>query len=319
MQHISFLSTFLTIRFKQIRRAIWSVGWGLLLLAVSLFFFLILQLLSAVQHSSVWITTAVIVATIGGMHFYRKDVPFLKLLGIPLPLVFVSEYALLSFLICFPLWYFFGHWQTLVFGVGLSALLGFMPIFSNKSNALSAIKLSFLPLEAFEWRIGIRSYFYYLLPTALVGLGTTYFVAGALVMYILMGFWATFFYEYYEPKELLETIHFKQDILKRKVFLHSFIFQILLCPYGLLFLFFHFEYWYILLAAALIGNGTVLFALFYKYANYTPRKQRAYNQNVVGIFAFSFLVPFFWAGNISALFIYYYRARKRLNYFYEFS
>lgn len=313
---MNLLKFIIHFRLRQAFRMLKSVGW-LLVLALPLFGVYFLGILQATKTTNSIIIGLVLSLIIGSIHFYRKDGDFLKHLSVPSKLIFLIEYNGLLLTTSLPILILYGKWEIFSIANGAAFLMVlFKPgLLANQQSSTRPIP-KFIPVELFEWRSGLRKYYSYAIIIYLVGLIFCNYIGSALAVTILWAMMSVSFYEEIESKELLENIHFKYGLLKRKVISHSLLFHFLLLPHYVLFLVFHGQYWYILTIAIGLSQLLLAFSIFYKYAVYRPGRRRTYNQTATGLFIGGFLIPFLAPGSIWYLFTFWRRAIKRIKYFY---
>ncbi len=310
------LKFIIQFRFKQLFRMLKSVGW-LLLLAIPLFGVYFLGILQAAKTTNAYVIAGVLSFILISIHFYRKDGRFLQHLNVSRRLIFLIEYNIALLPTTLPLLIMYGKWEIFLITHSVAFLIVFLNpgIFAKQNSKVRPIP-NFIPIELFEWRSGLRQYFYYAIGLYVLGLVFCNFIGTTLIVTILFGMMAVSFYEEIEPKELLENIHFKSNVINRKIGTHSALFHVLLLPQYLLFLLFHSNYWYLLLIAIMLSELLLLFAIFYKYAVYRPRRRRTFNQTATGLFLGGFLIPFLAPGSLWYLITFWRRAVKRIKYFY---
>jgi hypothetical protein len=306
----------LDFRLRQFWRILKSIGvaYFLLLIFVCIGFFLGL-VDSVLQSTSPWVGLlgTIIVASI---HFSRRDGGFLRLLGINRLKLYFWEY----FLLLSPLTFLFlvGHnlgaiaTQT----IGL-AIVAFLPN-PELGGAHFANRLDFalLPKDAFELRSLLRKN---LIILGLVYVGSLFvcqFTVVPITIVIILALLFVGLFDEVEGKALFEAVHFRGGILKRKILLYVGMFQLILLPQTILFLFFHLEYWYIILAVIFVCSTSIIFNVVYKYAQYAPYRRKVYNSMASSIFFGFALVPFLYPVTILYLFYYWRKARKNLRLFY---
>lgn len=313
---MQFIQTILNFRFRQIWRMLQDIGVILLLLVVPMFGVFFLRALKWLSEADWWAAALVVFACLLSVHFYRPDKKWLMHLPFKKWQLFLLEYSFLILPFSVAMLGFFQNWRLAALFQISAILVSFIPNFNAKKTQRTwFLSLNKIPIEAFEWRVGLRQGFP-LIGLYFIGFFVAKYVAGVPIVCLLLILIGMSFYETLEPKELLEASLFRGGLLKRKVWVHSaFIHSVFLPLYGL-FLFFHFKYWYLLLVLILVIEASLLFAIFFKYAHYLPRRQKAPNQTQVGFFFLGLIVPFFTPGAIVAIFIYWRKAVKRINYFY---
>ena len=308
--------TILRIRLNQLWRLIRSVGWFLILLLIFAVGGVFLALLENLYKADALSWALLIGIILLMVHFSRGDSVFLKKLNIPPRFFFTIEYlsGLTPLLLIMAV---LGRWPDLFASVFIVLLVPLLPAGPRSWGATRKVKLSWIPLKAFEWRGGIRQRPVPLLLFYLTGLVLSYFFPFAyIIMLLLLTLTISSFFEVIESKELIEIIYLPHYSLSPKLLLHFTVFHTLILPYHVLFVFRFFAYWYIGLAAAMLSSLLLAFSLLYKYAGYYPRRLKVYNQTPVGVFFLSMLIPFFWPGVIIYGVIKWRQAERRLKYYY---
>lgn len=309
--------TILKLRVLQFWRLLKTVGWLLLLIALPLLGILFLRLLEVVQNTSDYTLAAVFVLSLIFLHQQRKDIGFLRKLDIAKWRVFLAEYNALVlplsllFLILFQKWL-----ALLLIHLGVS-LVAFLPQISGRKKQGVSFSLSFIPTEAFELKAGIRKYWPLLTLAYVPGILLAHFIGAALVSVLVFALVAVSFYDEFESRQLVEQFYFQPNWLWQKSWVQAKVYLGLHLPQIVLFLFFHTQYWYILLAALVVGLMIIFFALYYKYASFVPKRTRVYNQTAFGFYLIGFIIPFFFPASLFYLILYYRRARQRMDYFYK--
>jgi hypothetical protein len=280
---------------------------------VGVFFLSALKWLSETDW---WVAALIGLGCLLSVHFYRPDKKWLMHLPFKKWQLFLIEYSFATLPVSIAMIGFFQNWKLAALFQLCAILVSFVPNFNTKKTQQTwFLNLNKIPLEAFEWRVGLRKAFPIIF-LYLIGFFVAKYVAGVPIVCLLIILFGMSFYETLEPKELLEASLLKGGLLKRKVWVHSLFIHIAFLPLYGLFLVFHTKYWYFLLALFLVIEASLLFAIFFKYAHYLPRRQKAPNQTQVGFFFLGLIVPFFTPGAIVAIFIYWRKAVKRINYFY---
>lgn len=301
----------LDFRLRQFGRILKEIGAGyFILLALVCFGFFMGIVETLVKNDSIWmgLVGAMIAASI---HFSRKDLFFLKQLGISSKKLFFLEYLLLNIPLI----------AALVFGGNyLGVLILFISVFilsliptpeiEGKSFA-NSMDFNWLPGKVFEAKSYLRKFVFPLALVYLIGLLTAKFIAAPIVLILILALTFTGFFEEIENKDLFESMHFTGGILFNKCKQYLSLYLFLSLPFILLFLFFNMQYWYILLAALFIGSTLILFNIVYKYAHYSPYRKRVYNSTVNGIFIVFAIVPFTYP--VTLLYLIYYWRKASIN------
>lgn len=313
---MQFIQTILSFRLHQIWRMLKSIGVILLLLALPMVGVFLLSALKWLSETDWWVAGLIVFGCLLSLHFYRPDKKWLMHLPFKKWQLFLIEYSFFILPMSIAMICFFQNW-TLAALFQISAILvSFIPNFNAKKTQQTwFLSLNKIPIEAFEWRVGLRKAFP-LIFLYLIGFFVAKYVAGVPIICFLIILFGMSFYETLESKELLEASLLKGGLLKRKVWIHSCLVHSIFMPLYTIFLFFHLKYWYFLFVLFLVIQASLLFAIFFKYAHYLPRRKKAPNQTQVGLFFLGLIVPFFTPGAIVAIFIYWRKAVNRINYFY---
>ncbi len=317
---INRIAIIIGIRIKQGFRMLQDIGWILLILLCPVLFIFGLRMLEYVRDNDEPIVGGFFLFAVLSTHYGRKDIGLLKQIDIDIRQLFAIEYFIgilpLSLLIIAVI----GDWKNpLLMQLG-APLIALLPRKIKHGTAQkSAFVFNSLPQAAFEWRIGLGRYLIGLLFLYFGGLVLAQFVIIVPLVVCIFAYLATSFYDYYEGKEIIEEIHFRYKLLPYKLKTQVLIFHGLLLPHYLLFLWYHWSYWYVLPAVMLIAQLLLMLALFYKYANYSPGRIRVDNKIALAIFSiclFNPMMPFLFPGIVVYLIIYWKRARKNIRLYY---
>lgn len=246
----------------------------------------------------------------------RKDHSFLGAVGLNGRWLYTGFYLTLSapILVSY-LW----HWQW-VYALLLFAFCFLIPFTRSywlKPDTFFISAGDFLPYENFEWRTGLRQYGLAVVVLLLIGIGLSFFVATVPLVIIFLTLNTSVFYLSGESKELLVVLSDSpRALIWRKVKLHFATFYIMLSPMVLLFLFFHLDYWYVLVAALFISAVVNINAIIFKYAFYVPGARFDNSTVLQAVSLVSFLVPFLAPLPIILSFINYRKAISRLSEYY---
>ena len=278
---------------------------------------LLSTLLEAAQNASEISIAAIMLTALLFLHLQRKDYDFLRKLDIKPFYIFLVEYHIFTLPISLLLFLLLGKWLAFILiHIGLFGIAWIPPLAGHRKLAKS-FRLNFLPVEAFELKAGIRQYWYVLGLFYFPGIALAKFVAAPLISIVLFGLMGASFYEQIESRVLAEQFYFNTNWLAKKSWIQIRVFLLLHMPHSIAFLIFHSQLWYLLLVALLAGILLLLFAMYYKYAGFLPNRTRVYNQTAFGFYIIGFLIPFFFPVSLFYLVLYYQRAKKRLNYFYQ--
>lgn len=311
-----FLLHLLMIRLKQAGRALWGVGW-LLVLALpmaGIFLFVIWDKLSSLQPPA---STAILAFLFFSLHWQRKDLAFLKKCDQPVPLIVLVEYQLTMLLFTLPIALLSASWTTLLWSHLIVGLIAFLP--SNQPTVNQrTFDVSFFLKDQLEWIGGIRKNWKSLLPIYLAGLIFSFYIAGTLLSMVFMLLIILGFYDELENRMLLEKA-LQRHFLWKKWISHYRLFCILFLPHIGLYLFFHVRYWYFLLFILAISGIFLACAIFYKYSTYLPGRRKANSQTPISILFLTLIIPFLAPLSLIALFIFHRRAQRRLQYFFPYA
>lgn len=310
--------TIFKIRLRQVGRILKTVGWGLLAVIIPLAFVFLLSILQFLQNiEQHWAALAFIAAFLTA-HGMRGDEKFLQMTspGQKVKQIYFFEYTLaaLPFYLLFAA--VLNYWLFPFFVQAGILVISFLKAgFSAKTAQKSFIKWTRIPVEAIEWRAGLRQNGAVFLLIWLGSLGLAYFTAAPLLGIFLCAAVSTAFFENLEPKEWILPVKKPGGFLFQKAGLHLAVFHCLMLPHYLAFLIFHFQYWYFLPAAAGAASLMLSFAIFYKYSQWLPGRLSANSGTLVGIFILFLLIPFLMPAVLLALVWAYRRARNQLRFF----
>ena len=307
----------LWLRVKQGFRAVKTVGWPLLLIALPLVFILVLGIFEGSQDGG-WRLTIIYGAIVLGVHFSRVDKRHLKSFGFSPGVVFSLEYFFLGLILGLSNLILVHDWQNLIYMTGLGIIVGLMP----QRNFSSMRRLLFFPVNwiavrCFEWRTGLRKngWLFLLLIFAGVFFGH-HSPAIPLVALFLTQLMMTGWYKDFEPMPIFSSFGTAKNILGKKVIQQIALSTAICIPLYIIFLWHFSEWWYILLVAIFLGHAVNCFAIFYKYAGYHPSRRKTQSDLAVAIFALSTYIPFLAPITLFYLVIYFFKARRNLKFIY---
>ena len=308
--------TFLNFRLKQTWRTIQEIGIPLLLL-----FFLVtiglsskfLIALTQVEGYEIGIVSMILIA---GIHVARKDASFLKSLNVSKPLLLFFEYNLLLLPVSIILFFMGKMVPVMYWHLGILPVL-LLPIGTLKrGNNTPLFSYPFIPIRYFEIRTGLRRTFLALALFYLIALVCSFFNGTLVLWSLLLLFVIPMFFEYFEPKEILQPIYQQGSFLQKKVIQHLLIFQITMLPHYFLFLFFHSNMWYLALACFVAISLSIMFSIVYKYSNYRPNIPKTFTNTFHGVFLGTMLIPGFVIVSIGLIFYFWRKANNNLAYYY---
>jgi len=262
------------------------------IVAAGLIIFLFMALFTYISKPGLgaWITAGYLVSILT-IHIRRPDKQFLKINIANHRTVFFFEYILLSIPLLFCQIYFgFIVWV----GITLASLLS-IPFFhgSFQRKGLNNRLIKAIPNEAFEWKSGVRKYFFFMATVWLIGIFASTYVGSVPVAIVLLGLVMINFYEYGEPLPILmsQELGIKQ-LLFRKIAVAQTILSFILIPLALAFNFFHPDLWFIPFIEYVLISFILWYAILLKYAFYRPNQQLIAGQVFITIGAMSLFLPF---------------------------
>lgn len=308
--------TFLSFRIKQFFRSIQEIGIPLfliLLIVTTGLTFKILVFLSEVQGVEMGIFSLLIIASI---HSTRKDTRFLKSLTVSRPLLFFAEYSLLLMPVSILL-FFLGKIEPAIYWqLGMLPVLIF-PAGNLKNNKVTPlVNLDKIPYKYFEIKLGLRKMLFGIVLLYFLALGCSFFIGTLILFSIFLLILLPTFFEYFEPKEMIVLEYEKGNFLKNKVSSHLLIIQLALLPHYLLFLFYHFEMWYLGLACFIGLSLGIIFNIVYKYASYRPGTPKMFSNTFQAVFLATLFMPGLVLASIGMIIYFWRKADKNLAYYY---
>lgn len=279
------------MRFKQIGREINNIGLGRFVFVAVLGFFLLFALY--VKSSDRIISQYVCVGfllTLILIHVRRNDKEFLKTNFSNAKAIMLSEYIILSvpFIICFLV-----HKQWIVVGEILLGLLlvvniDFKPVKPNLNTKLQKL----IPDDAFEWKAGIRKYFYIIIAVWILSAVTSFFVGSVPIAMFIFGIFSFSFLESCEPYQMLFSYQLtSKKFLALKIKRQLQIFSFTVIPLVILFLIFNFDKWYIIVAEYVILCSLIVYTVVVKYSFYEPNTRLPAAQIFVMVGVFGGIIP----------------------------
>ncbi len=310
------LSTILSIRFRQFARILEEIGVIYVILLLVVLFPLSMGVLDKLAAIPPMWTAGITSVILLSIHLNRPDKDFVKLILHRPYVMYLSEYMLLTL----PVWIwliYLGDW--LAVGILILAIItiGVIPFtirLRKRQSPLLRFPASFS--KHYEWVNGLRKSAYLMLPLYLVGLVLSgYTVAIPLVLFLL-GLMTTDFYMDCEPRIFLELYGGNaRSFLRKKIFHHLAIFWLCSMPLVILFLVFHYMYWYILLVVIFVVSVFPVLSITLKYASYQPNIRLTQNSFTLGLMVAFLCLPFTQPVPLVMTVIYYRRAVKNLSNF----
>ena len=267
----------LFIRWKQMHRAMFQVGVFRLAILAILCAFLLLAVYMMSDITQTYIVGGAWILIISFIHMKREDKIFLYIGGFN-QLVYIAEYTLLSIPLvsCFLL-----RRQWMVVGVILLCVLviSFMGVnqrYQRRQKKTRNTRIQqYIPSHLYEWKAGIREYFYPIVIVWTIGLCISFFVAGAPIAIGIIGLLLSGFYERYESWPMLMASSKRPSrFLLYKTGKHILLFGMIVLPLGMAFVIFHPDVWYILAIELVVILSVHIYGIVLKYAFYSHEKSR---------------------------------------------
>ena len=211
---MKFIQLFLRFRLLQLWRMLRSIGWLLVLLVMPMLVVFFLSFLNWLRETDIWLAVLVVFGMLLSIHFQRPDKQWLSHFSFKKWQLFLLEYSFFMLPLSLSVLFFFQDYVLAGMFHLAAVLVSFLPDFSMKKHGKNSfLNLNKIPLEAFEWRIGLRRFFPLIL-LYFAGFFVARYVAGVPVIVVILMWIGTSFYEDLEPKELLEASLFKGNLLK---------------------------------------------------------------------------------------------------------
>jgi hypothetical protein len=225
-------------------------------------------------------------------HFNRKDRNFLKIAGIPIQAVLLTDYFLIGFLpICFLC--LSKNWLGVLSLTVGTILLTFVPIPQKSMVIQSNYVLPWIPLDFFEWRTGFRKNFYVLILMYFITLANCVWIGGLLLSVLFLASFLVSFYDFIENKDLLQKTFSIHNAFYKKLQKHLLLTLVFITPHTLVYLFFNQEYWAIALACVCFLLAMVAFSMALKYEKWYVTRQRVVQGVPHGVFLASLISAIF--------------------------
>ena len=308
--------TFLHLRVKQLFRSVREIGiplFVLLLIVTTGLTFKVLVFLSEVGGVEMAFFSFFLILS---FHLSRQDIQFLKSLTIHNSILFLAEYTLLLVPVSILLIFLgkievVGYWQ-----------LGMLPVLLLPAGKLQArkvapiINLEKIPPRFFEIKLGLRKSLFVLVFIYFTALGYSFFIGTLVLFSIFFLLMLPIFFQDFEPKEMIVLIYQKGNFIKKKVVSHLLIFQIVLLPQYLLFLYYHSELWYLGVACFVGISLGIMFNIVYKYSSYRPGFPKMFSNTFQAVFLGTLVMPGLVLASIGLIIYFWKKANKNLGYYY---
>lgn len=314
------LSQYLGFRAKQLFRILKDIGLGHLILLTPILFIGILGVLQFILTSQNFTIAGLLLFSLAGNHWNRKDRFFLEQLSLPIAIIFCLDYWIICspFIACFIFW---AKWQNLiVLTIGLCILALVKPPYHKGINkkTIHLFPLEWIPIELFEWRTGLRKNTWLFILFYWVGLALSFYPITTPIFVFLMAWGATTFFQFFENKDLLLAVNHDKKLLQKKTLGSLKIFNLLMLPHYLLFVFFNPQpiYLGVLAIVTIIAQLILVFSIAMKYKTYSFHEHKVYNSLPLAIFVACWMLPFLWPIPIFMLLHFWKKAKENLIYHY---
>ncbi len=292
------------LRLRQAYRMLAEVG--ILYLCILLFFIslMLLSWFSYLQKQQDWTTVAIAIFPALLVHFSRNDKAFLSHLNISEPILYSVEYLMANgfFIVVLA---FFQSYTTVLLAIGITLSVPFVPQIKWRA-AQQNWSYSFIPLAAFEWRIGFRINGITLIFLYLFGLLASAFLGTLVLSVFLTMLVLPSFFDACEPKDWLNT----KFSLWKKIYTHCFIISLYFLPQYILFLWFNLAYWYFVPILWTYSLLVMSFLVCYKYAAWSPNRVSVGISTSASVFTAMMLIPFIMPAGILMVLFYAKKARN---------
>lgn len=304
----------LFIRIKQTFRSIKNIG--ILRTLFVLFFIAYVSLITYNQFQQNLEGILIIVfllSIIFTIHVLRTDKNFLNNITLNPQFIYFTEYIFFTspvILLCIVT----SRIDLILYQIiGLSLISLLNVSYNFKKQNLNNFLIRLIPTDCFEVKSGIRQSFWLMVPLYFLSLGFTFWIGTAPTMMFFSLFFFISFYQECEPRNVLEINEFSpRKFLINKLLINYKIFTIIQIPLIILFMFFHIEYWWIVLIEYAFATIVLIFIILLKYTMYSPNEFLNAN-TILGVFAtFSIILPFLLPVLILFTVLYYFKAIENL-------
>lgn len=282
----------LHLRILQARRTISSVSWPYQLFLVALLILAITgTVIKASQPQGSIMLSFAFAGIIGSFHWFRPDYQFLRIYFIEYRWLCFAEYTVLSIPFLIAVLMSPNSYLTLCYLAFLLGLTYLIKPFRRTSGKTKS--LSFIPNSFFEWKSGLRKYFYPMLTIWLLGMLFSFQMGASIISIFLLGLISLGFYDNCEPLSILSASQLGQRaFLWTRIKGLLFASSLMYLPLLLLFFVFHPVHWFIPSIIALVVLSYQFYALTIKYAFYKPNTKSSKNTVLLSLGALVFVLPF---------------------------
>jgi len=281
------------IRVKQAYRAIVQIGLFRSVFLCGLLFFVGSLLYSYASYKLYsQIISVGFVLLLLSIHIKRGDKLFLKSHFSHHKRLILFEYVFLSVPVLSLLLIHLQWLSILELCIGI--LLVSLFDITTKHRILNSRLQAAIPADSFEWKAGIRKYFFTISIVWIFALIASFSIGVVPLAIFILGFLTFSFYEECESYQvlLLHELNAKQFLLL-KVKRQLILFSIMVTPLILMFLIFHFDKWYIPIAEYVIFIFLHVYVIATKYAFYEPNTKSPAAQMFGAFGALGCFIPVF--------------------------
>ena len=307
------LMTILRIRARQFMRILAEIGVVLFVLLLVVLFPLVMGVLAQLSDMPPMWAVGIVLVLIFSIHLNRQDKDFVKLILQRPFLMFLMEYVVLILPIVVWLAYSRAVWALLALIVGV-VVVACVPVtvrFRKREHPFWRFPKNFT--RHYEWMSGLRKSAVWMIPTYLLGAALSGFTAAIPVALMVLGFITLDFYMDCEPRIFLELYSRNaRSFLRKKIIAHLWMFWLACLPLVILFLVFHYEYWYVLLVVMFVVSVLPILSITLKYASYQPNIRLTQNVFTMGLMVVFLCTPFTQPVPLVMTVIYYRRALMNL-------
>ncbi|MCL1943558.1 MAG: hypothetical protein FWF54_08465 [Candidatus Azobacteroides sp.] len=305
---------FIQIRFKQILRDILNIGIFRFLVAAFLLIFLSAVIFSLCDNKKYahYLTIAILFFILS-IQFKRHDKTFLKTNFRYYQLYYLADYYLICLIpSCFLLWHFrVVDVLILLFGCFFICFLDANITHSTRNTKLQ----QWIPGACFEWKSGVRKMFVPMVIFMIIGLCGSFLIAVVPIIILFLSFCILDFYSKNEPYQFVLSYEFgSKRFLFYKIKMQIYLFSVLIAPLFILFIIFHYQYWYIIIIEYIILISLQNYNILLKYAFYIPNGQTPTAYIMIGLLFGLFMpifIPIIWVLSI----YFYFKAQRILNFY----
>jgi len=289
------ITTILGLRVKQFYRILGELGIiHLLVLSIALIP-LALMAWAQIEKQNDLVFPVLSALALVSLHLNRGDKSFLEAV-IPSPkLLFFVEYLVLML----PAILFMVVRQRYDIILGILCFTGILSLvkltIARKTSGKPVFPLPDHFQQDFEWISGIRKQYFSIGLIYIAGLVMSWWSpAIPLVALFLLGILVAMFYMESESHNILEVYSGQapKQLMRKKIKRALLLFWAYCSPLVLLFMIFHYEYWYIFLILLVIISLMPVLGIVLKYSHYVPGESLKSNELILGIMIAFLAMPF---------------------------